>query len=163
VHKGGDAVRPTAFAQTFTWLVGFLVVGCAHDIHQQRADAIKEHSRAFYEHLRADRVPAAIGENERIEALAIDLGEQIRTRRQQLGANQVDREWAMLRTAKSAAAENWLALARYLTHKERYEQARRTYQRILDTYGDPLYRSYTEQAELGLRDLNILSAPAAKP
>jgi tetratricopeptide (TPR) repeat protein len=156
-------MRPTAFAQTVTWLVGFLVVGCAHDIHQQRADAIKEHSRAFYEYLQADRVPAAIGENERIEALAIDLGEQIRARRQQPGANRVDREWAMLKTAKSAAAENWLALAKYLTRKERYEQARRTYQRILDTYGDPLYRTYTEQAELGLRDLNILSAPSAKP
>ncbi len=156
-------MRRTAFAGLLTFLVGLLVAGCAHDVYQKQADAIKEHSRAFYQHLEADRVTAAIGENEQIEALAIRLGEQIRTRRRQPAADQVDREWAMVKTAKTAAAENWLALARYLTHKQRYEQARRTYQRILDTYGDKLYRTYTEQAELGLHDLNILTAPVANP
>jgi len=146
-------MRSTAFAGTFTFLVGLLVASCVHDVYQEHADVIKEHSRPFYQHLGADRVTAAIGENEQIEGLAIELGEKIRTRRHQPVADRVDRDWAMLRTAKTAAVENWLALARYLTQKQRYEQARRTYQRILDTYGDKLNRTYTEQAELGLRDL----------
>ncbi|MGH7166604.1 MAG: hypothetical protein ACREIS_13890 [Nitrospiraceae bacterium] len=156
-------MRPNVLVGTLTLLGSALLVACAHDIYQERADAIKNHSGAFYRHLQADRVTAAIGENEQIETLAIELGEKIRTRAHQPGSNQVDRDWALVRTAKGAAAENWLALARYLTIKQRYEQARRTYQRILDTYADKPYRSYTEQAALGLRDLNILSAPATAP
>ena len=43
---------------------------CAHDTYQQRADLVKEHSEAFYTHLKANRVESAIRENEQIEAMA---------------------------------------------------------------------------------------------
>ena len=38
-----------------------LFAACAHDTYQQRADVIKQHSEAFYTHLKANRVDAGIG------------------------------------------------------------------------------------------------------
>lgn len=144
-----------------TFLLSLLIpvtvlLGCAQDPYQRRADAIKDHAAAFYNHLEHGRVSAAIIENERIEALASELGQQILQRRRQPAANEVDREWAMLTTAREAAAENWLALARYFTRTKRYEEARGTYQRILSSYSEPRFRQYRDQARLGLRDLDMI-------
>ena len=44
-------------------------------------------------------------------------------------------------------------------NRKRYDQARATYQRILATYTGPAYRTYTAQAEAGLRDVNIVDPP----
>src|SRR5919204_3327813 len=102
------------------WIIGWIAAGlwlmimlsCAQDIQQRRATTIKQHVRAFYDDLAADRVAAAITENEQIEAVASVIGQEILQRRHQPADNQIDRDWLMLRTAKEAAAENWLALGR---------------------------------------------------
>ena len=136
-----------------------LVVGCAHDPYQQRADVIKNHVEAFYSNLKADRVASAIRENEQIEAMAGQMGQTIRTRANQPAMNQVDREGVLYKTASETAVENWLSLARYFVIKKRYDEARSTYQRILDTYTGPSFRVYTDQAATGLHDVNIVDPP----
>ena len=95
--------------------VGLTLVHCAHDIHEKRADTIKDHVEAFYDHLKHDRVAAAVRENEAIEHLSAQLGNIITQRVNQPGTNQVDREWTDLRTANETAAQNWLALGQYLS------------------------------------------------
>lgn len=140
-----------------------MILGCAQDFQQRRAETIKTHVRAFYDDLAADRVTAAITENEQIEAVASVIGQEILQRRRQPADNQIDQDWMMLKTAKEAAAENWLALGRYLVLTRRFEEARGTYQRILSTYNEPRYHSYTEQAKTGLRDLDLILAPPAPP
>ena len=133
--------------------------GCSHDMHQERAATIKDHVDAFYDHLSHDRVAAAIRENEEIEAMAGRMGATIKRRVNQPGANQVDREWTDLKTANETAAQNWLALGQYLSIKKQYPQARATYQRVVDTYTGEAERTYREQAQRALRDLDMLSAP----
>jgi hypothetical protein len=140
-----------------------LIVGCAQDLQQRRAETIKTHVRAFYDNLAADRVTAAITENEQIEGVASVIGQEILQRRRQPADNQIDRDWMMLRTAKETAAENWLALGRYLVLTKRFEEARGTYQRILSTYNEPRYHAYAEQAKTGLRDLDLILAPPVPP
>ena len=88
------------------------------------------------------------------------MGATIKRRINQPGANQVDREWMDFRTANETAAQNWLALGQYLSIKKQYPQARATYQRVLDTYTGETERTYREQAQRALRDLDILSSPA---
>ena len=62
-------------------LASLVVIGaCAHDTYQQRADLIKEHSEAFYTHLKANQVESAIRENEQIEAMADEMGRTVRKR-----------------------------------------------------------------------------------
>jgi hypothetical protein len=134
--------------------------GCSHDMHQERAATIKDHVDAFYDHLSHDRVAAAIRENEEIEAMAGRMGATIKRRVNQPGANQVDREWTDLKTANETAAQNWLALGQYLSIKKQYSQARATYQRVVDTYTGEAERTYREQAQRALRDLDMLNAPA---
>jgi len=136
-----------------------LVMSCAHDPYQQRADAIKDHVESFYSNLKSDRVASAIRDNEQIEAMAGQMGQTIRTRLHQPAMNQVDREGALYKTASETAVENWLSLARYLVIKKRHDQARATYQRILETYNGPAYQAYADQAEVGLRDVNIVDPP----
>jgi hypothetical protein len=136
-----------------------VVIGCTHDPYQQRADIMKDHVESFYSNLKSDRVASAIHDNEQIEAMAGQMGQTIRTRANQPAMNQVDREGVLYKTASETAVENWLSLARYLVIKKRYDQARATYQRILDTYTGPAYRIYTEQAVAGLRDVNIVDPP----
>ncbi len=138
-----------------------LFVQCTHDVHEKRADTIKDHVEAFYDHLRHDRVAAAMRENEAIEQLSSQLGDTIRRRVNQPGTNQIDREWMDLRTANETAAQNWLALGQYLSIKKQYAQARSTYQRIVDTYTGPTERTYRDQAERAIRDLDILD-PAVR-
>ena len=139
--------------------IGFFITllpGCASGVHQRRADTIKDHAAAFYNHLEHGRVSAAIIENERIEALAAELGQEILQRRRHPADNEVDRDWAMLTTAREAAAENWLSLARYFVRTRRFEEARGTYQRILSSYSEPAFRQYRNQAQIGLRDLDMI-------
>lgn len=134
---------------------------CSHDIHEKRADTIKDHVEAFYDHLKHDRVAAAVRENEAIEHLSAQLGDIITRRVNRPGTNQVDREWTDLRTANETAAQNWLALGQYLSIKKQYPQSRATYQRVIDTYPDATERTYREQAARAIRDLDILSPPPA--
>jgi hypothetical protein len=136
-----------------------LVMSCAHDPYQQRADAIKDHVESFYSNLKSDRVASAIRDNEQIEAMAGQMGQTIRTRLHQPAMNQVDREGALYKTASETAVENWLSLARYLVIRKRHDHARATYQRILETYNGPAYQTYADQAEVGLRDVNIVDPP----
>ena len=136
---------------------------CSHDIHEKRADAIKGHVESFYDHLKHDRVAAAVRENEAIEQLSAQLGEVVTRRVNQPGTNQIDREWMDLRTANETAAQNWLALGQYLSIKKQYAQSRATYQRVIDTYNGATERTYREQAARAIRDLDILSPPPAAP
>jgi len=140
-----------------------MLTHCSHDIHAQRADTVKDHVEAFYDHLRHDRVAAAVRENEAIEHLSSQLGDIISRRVNQLGTNQVDREWTDLRTANETAAQNWLALGQYLSIKKQYPQARATYQRIIDTYTGSSERPYRDQAARAIRDLEILSPAPVQP
>lgn len=132
---------------------------CSHDIHEKRADTVKDHVEAFYDHLKHDRVAAAVRENEAIEHLSSQLGDIISRRVNRPGTNQVDREWTDLRTANETAAQNWLALGQYLSIKKQYPQSRATYQRVIDTYTGATERTYREQAARAIRDLDILSPP----
>ena len=145
------------------WVLAIaLVCGCAHDLYRERTDAIKDHVKAFYTDLEADRVQAAVHQNEQIEAIGTEMGDRIRRRAHQPGTNEVDRDAALARSAYDAAARNWLALARYLTVKQQYDQARSTYQRVVDTYNVHPFQIYAEQAARGLKDLSML-APTSRP
>ena len=137
------------------------VPACAHDTYQQRADVIKQHSEAFYTHLKANRVESAVRENEQIEAMAGEMGRTVKKRASLQGTASVEREFALMKTAHEAAASNWLALGQYFAIKKQYAQARATYQRILNTYNDSTDRAYRERAALALEDLNILDPPSA--
>jgi tetratricopeptide (TPR) repeat protein len=149
------------------WCSGLMLISmvcfgaCAHDTYQQRADLIKDHSEAFYTHLKANRVESAIRENEQIEAMASDMGRTVRKRASLQGAAPAEREFALMKTAHEASASNWLALGQYFAIKKQYPQARATYQRILNTYNDPTDQPYREQATRALEDLNILNPPSA--
>lgn len=143
----------------FPYVFVLIVIGCAHDPYQQRADLIKDHVESFYSNLRSDRVASAIRDNEQIEAMASQMGQTIRARLNQPAMNQIDREGVLYKTASETAVENWLSLGRYFVIKKRYDQARATYQRILETYTGSAYRPYTDQAAAGLRDVNIVDPP----
>lgn len=150
-------------ATTLSLLFALLLWGCAQDVYQQRAGTMKAHVRAFYEHLEADRVTAAVLENEQIEAMARDMEAGIRRRAHQPGTNQVDRDWMQAKAANETAAENWLALAKYFVLKKRYEQARGTYQRVLATYNGAAYQTYTDRARIGLQDVEMILSPSKGP
>ncbi len=137
--------------------------GCAKDLYQQRTVLIKDHIRNFYDHLQSDRVRSAIFENERLEALASTIGAEIRQSPQSFADNQVNRDWVLLKTANQAAAENWLHLGRYLTHRNRYDEALGAYQRVLSTYRDEQYQAYREQAKAGLQDIETILVPSPRP
>lgn len=146
-----------SWSKKLTVVSGLLLASCAHDTYQQRADLVKDHSEAFYTHLKANRVEAAIRENEQIEAMASEMGQTVRRRASQQGTTTVEREFALMKTAREAAATNWLALGQYFAIKKQYAQARATYQRVLNTYNDSTDRHYREQAARALEDLNILN------
>src|SRR6478736_4625449 len=150
-----------SWSNTFIVVSGFFLAACAHDTYQQRADLIKEHTEAFYTHLKANRVESAIRENEQIEAMASEMGRTVRRRASFQGTASVEREFALMKTAHEAAATNWLALGQYFAIKKQYPQAKATYQRILNTYNDPTDQAYREQAARALEDLNILHPPSA--
>ena len=131
--------------------------GCAHDTYQERADLIKNHSDAFYDSLKANRVESAIRNNEQIEAMANQMGDTVKKRAGQQGTTAVEQEFALMKTANEAAATNWLVLGQYFTIKRQYPQARATYRRVIDTYTNPTDRPYREQAMRALKDLDMLN------
>jgi hypothetical protein len=155
--------RRDAVGSYFGFVLGssLLLAACAHDTYQERADVIKDHTEAFYTHLKANRVESAMHENEQIEAMAGDMGRTVKKRASLQGTASVEREFALMKTAHEAAATNWLALGQYFAIKKQYPQARATYQRILNTYDDPTDKPYREQAARALEDLNILNPPSA--
>lgn len=134
--------------------------GCAQDSYQRRADVMKDHIEKFYAHLRADRVEAAVHENEQIEVMADRMADTVRKEGRLQGTSQVGREFALMKTARDTAAENWIALGQYFAIKQQPEKARASYQRVVDTYTDPTERAYREQAARALKDLEIVSGPA---
>ena len=138
-----------------------LSAGCARDTYEQRASLVKDHVENFYSNLKANRVEAAIHENEEIEAMADQMAETVRKRAQLQGTTQAEREFALMKTARETAAQNWIALGQYFAIKKQPERARVTYQRVIDTYTNPTERTYREQAARALKDLDIL-APAAR-
>ena len=141
-------------------LVGTLAAGCATDPLRDRTSAIKDRVKAFHDQLYADRVRAAVLENERIEALASSIEADVVRRGRPVADNQLDKDWLAAKMAREAAAENWLTLGKYLMLKKRYEEARGAYQRLLSTYTTADYRSQQEQAARGLQDVEMLMSPS---
>lgn len=138
---------------------GLWSAGCAHDPYEQRVHVIKAYTSAFYDALQDGRVADAILENERIEFLARQGEDHMLRHESRMDRPERIQEWSVIKTAKRTAAENWLALAEYFAKTQQADRARETYQRILETYREPPYRSYAERAERGLRDLDLLLAP----
>lgn len=142
-------------------LGALLASGCAHDAYHERAEIIKDHVDGFYTHLKANRVAAAIHENQQIEAMANQMAESVRKGAARQGTSQVEREFALMKTARETAAQNWIALGQYFAIKQQPDKARASYQRVVDSYTNPAERPYREQAARALKDLEILSqAPA---
>lgn len=139
----------TCFTVTFS--------GCAHDTYQQRADIIKNHVEEFYSHLKSNRVGAAVHENQQIEAMADEMAETVKKRVQLHATSHAEREFALMKTARETAAQNWIALGRYFAINQQTDQARATYQRVVETYTNPTERTYREQAARALKDLTIMS------
>ena len=154
-------IRIVSFRLLLLVVCCLIVSSCAHDTYQDRANLVKNHANAFYDSLKANRVESAIRENEQIEAMASQMGDTVRKRAGQQGTTAVEREFALMNTAKEAAATNWLALGQYFAIKREYPQARATYQRVIDTYTNPMERPYREQALRALRDLDILNPPTS--
>jgi hypothetical protein len=159
-------MRPSqisAFCQTSSLLLSlcFLLLACAHDydFYQKRADMIRAHVVAFQTNLKANRIEAAIYENEEIEATASEVANAIRKRDQPLAKDKVDYEWKLLKTAIDAAAGNWLALGRQLTINKQYDQARAAYQRVIETYTGDAEQPFRERAARAKRDIDILNPP----
>jgi hypothetical protein len=136
---------------------------CAHDTYQERANLIKNHTEAFYDNLKSNRVESAIRDNEQIEAMASEMGDTVRKRGAQQGSTAVEREFALMKTANETAASNWLAMGQYFAIKRQYPQARATYRRVIDTYTNPSDRPHREQALRALRDLDIIDSPTSTP
>ena len=138
-------------------LLALIMSSCAHNTYQQRADVIKDHVEDFYAHLKANRVGAAVHENQQIEAMAAQMAQTVRKRAQLQGTSQVEREFALMKTARETAAQNWIALGQYFAIKQQTDKARASYQRVVDAYTNPAERTYREQAARALKDLNIVS------
>jgi len=152
-----------SFFQTTGIIALFVLImsGCAPDSYQRRADVIKTHVEDFYGHLKANRVGAAVHENEQIEAMADQMAETVRKRGQAQGTTHVEREFALMKTARETAAQNWIALGQYYAIKQQPEKSRASYQRVVDTYTDSTERAYQEQAVRALKDLEIVSGPTS--
>ncbi|MBL8072964.1 MAG: hypothetical protein JNL29_01255 [Nitrospira sp.] len=140
-----------------------LLFGCAQDQYQRRADVMKDHVENFYSHLKANRVGSAVHENEQIELMADQMADTVKKRGQMGGIGQVEREFALMKTARETSAQNWIALGQYFTLKQQPDRARASYQRVIDTYTNPTERAYREQAARALKDLDIISAPSLDP
>jgi len=154
--------RPLFASYKFVVLVAcsLILASCTHDTYQERANLIKNHTGAFYDNLKSNRVESAIRDNEQIEAMASEMGHTVRQRAGQQGSTTVEREFALMKTANETAATNWLALGQYFAIKRQYAQARSTYRRVIDTYTNPTDRPHREQALRALRDLDMLDPPA---
>lgn len=157
--------RPRFVAYRSMMLVAcsLILASCAHDTYQERANLIKNHTEAFYDNLKSNRVESAIRDNEQIEAMASEMGDTVRKRGAQQGSTAVEREFALMKTANETAASNWLAMGQYFAIKRQYPQARATYRRVIDTYTNPSDRPHREQALRALRDLDIIDSPTSTP
>lgn len=111
-----------------------ILASCAHDTYQERATLIKNHTEAFYNNLKSNRVESAIRDNEQIEAMASEMGTTVKKRAGQQGSTTVEREFALMKTANETAATNWLALGQYFAIKRQYPQARATYRRVTSIF-----------------------------
>ena len=140
-------------------LFALLFSSCAKDRYQQRAELVKDHTSAFFEHLHAGRVSDAIAENERIEALGHQSETLILRKAERYSSKKKVQEWVLVKMAYETAAENWLSLARYFIKKEQYAQARGTYQRVIESYQDDPYQSYVYRAKNGIRDIDLILNP----
>ena len=140
-----------------------ILASCAHDTYQERANLIKNHTEAFYNNLKSNRVESAIRDNEQIEAMASEMGNTVRRRGAQQGSTAVEREFALMKTANETAVSNWLAMGQYFAIKRQYPQARATYRRVIDTYTNPSDRPHREQALRALRDLDMVDPPTSTP
>jgi len=149
------------WSRLFILISSLLMVHCAHDTYQERANLIKAHTESFYTHLKANHVESAIRENEQIEAMASEMGHTVKSRATRQGTTSAEREFALMKTANETAAANWLALGQFFAIKQQYPRARATYQRILTTFTNPTDRPYREQATRALQDLDILNPPTA--
>lgn len=138
-------------------VLALITVGCAQDPYQRRADTIKDHVEGFYGHLQANRVSAAIHENEAIEAMADQMAETVRKGARRQGTTPVEREFALMKTARETAAQNWIALGQYFAIKQQPDRARATYQRVMDTYTNATEQGYRDQAARALKDLDMVS------
>ena len=149
------------WAAGLAMLFSSLVGGCAHDFYEQRVDMIEEHNKAFADHVKKDRVEAAIHENEEIEAIASEMADAIRKREAAPDAKEKDREWIVLKKGIETAVENWLKLGQHLAKTKKYDQARAAYQRVMDTYTGETERPYRERAARAQRDIDILNPRAS--
>lgn len=140
-----------------------LLSGFAQDQYQRRADVMKDHVENFYSHLKANRVGSAVHENEQIELMADQMADTVKKRGRMGGLGQVEREFALMKTARETSAQNWIALGQYFTLKQQPDRARASYQRVIDTYTNPTEQVYREQAARALKDLDIVSAPSPDP
>ena len=131
--------------------------GCVHQGHDRRVDTVKQHVEAFYQALEGDRVSDAVRENERIEALGRHVQEGILQRAGGMDPDEKAREWSLVKAAKEAAAENWLALAQYFLTKREYDRARGTYLRVTQNYDVGPYQPFADRARAGLRAVDSLS------
>ena len=136
--------------------------GCAHDPYEPRAAALKDHVKAFYTYLKAHQVQAAVHENHRIEAIADEMAETVKTQAQRHGISEVTREFSLMKTARETAATNWIALGRYFTIRQQPEKARASYQRVVDTYTDPAETRYREHASRAIEDLQIMTPTSGR-
>jgi hypothetical protein len=149
------------FRRTSSILLCLLLTACGHDFYKQRTDTIRAHVEAFQTNLKANRIEAAIYENEEIEAAASEVANAIKKRGKPLPTDQADHELKLLKTAIDAAAGNWLALGRKLTMNKQYDQARAAYQRVIDTYTGEAEQPFRERAARAKRDIDILNPPVS--
>ena len=156
-----NQIKP--YRRVISIMIGCLLfAGCAHDFYQQRNEMIKTRVTAFHANLKADRLEAAIIENEEIEEMASEVAESIRKRNQPQKSDRVDYELKLLKTAIEAAATNWLALGQHLMIMKKYDQARAAYERVIVTYTGDTERSYRERAARAKQDIDILNPPTSK-
>ncbi len=146
-----------------TW--GLWLSGCAKDVYQQRADLVMEHSKAFYRNLERGQIAGAVAENEQIEGLAHEMERGLIRRSTSMDTNQKAREWSLIKTTNQTAIDNWLNLGRYLSQTKRYDQARGTYMRVVETYQDKgaEYAPAVDRARLSLKDVESMLAPTKSP
>ncbi len=138
-------------------LGGLIASACAIDPSRERADLVKAHVESFYTYLKSNRVEAAVHENQQLEAMADALAETVRKRAKMHGPSQAAREFALMKTTRETAAQNWIALGQYFAIRRQTDKARATYQRVIDTYTNPTEQVYRKQAALALKDLAIVS------
>ncbi len=124
-----------------------------------------DHSKAFYKNLERGQIAGAVAENEQIEGLARDMERGLIRRSTSMDTNQKAREWSLIKTTNQTAIDNWLNLGRYLSQTKRYDQARGTYQRVVDTYQDKgaEYSPAVDRARLSLKDVESMLAPTKSP